>query len=245
MFHNHTFVERLRQLVAEVSELMQTINPAQEVGNNSKPQWLRFDMAVNDLSAWLNETITTGVNETLHYTAIVEANRRETGTTITQINDVITEASRLLGTPMSLELEQTEVVSSSLAQIRGQLVDLTYSIKQEENRTVLANETIHERVEYAVETGNKAAAKAQNATDTQAEVAALLQLLHENASAVNVLGEQTVGMATDKLSIASRARNHSLEKLNEASQANPDRSGVSLITGLCPESSSVAKISTL
>ena len=232
MLHNHTFVERLRELVAELSGLTQTINPALEVESNSTSQWLRFTMAVNDLSARLNETMATTMNETLHYTAIVEANRRETETTITQINDVITEASRLLGTPMNLELEQTEVLSSSLAQIRGQLVDLTHSIKQEENRTVLANGTIHERVEYAVETANKATEKAQNATDTQAQLAVLLRVLHENASAVKDLGEQTVAMVSDKLAIANRAHNHSLEKLNEASQANPDRSGVSLISSL-------------
>lgn len=229
MLHNQTFVERLRQLIVEVSGLTQTINAALEVESNSTSQWLKFAVAMNDLSGRLNETITTLVNHTLHYTAIVEANRRETEATLTQILDVITEASRLLGTPMRLELEQAEVLSSSLARVAGQLVDLMYSIMQEENRTLLANETIHSHLKYVVETANIAAERVRNATDMQAYVAAMLPPLYENASAVHILGEQTVAMVSDKLMRANRAYNDSLEMLNEASQANPDRSTVSLL----------------
>lgn len=229
MLHNQTFVERLRQLIVEVSGLTETINAALEVESNSTSQWLKFAVAMNDLSGRLNETITTSVNHTLHYTAIVEANRRETEATLTQILDVITEASRLLGTPMRLELEQAEVLSSSLARVAGQLVDLMYSIMQEENRTLLANETIHSRLKYVVETANIAAERVRNATDMQAYVAAMLPRLYENASAVHILGEQTVAMVSSKLMRANRAYNDSLEMLNEASQANPDRSTVSLL----------------
>lgn len=226
MLHNQTFVERLRQLVAEVSELTKTINATLETERNSTSQWLQFAVAVNDLSASLNETITTTVNQTLHYTAIVEANRRETESTVTQIQDVVTEASRLLNTPMRLKLEQTEVSSISLAHLANQLVNVTYGMRQEKNRIVLSNETIHEHVEHAVEITNKAVQMVQNATDTQARVAVLLRQLHANASAVNAFGEHTLGMVSNKLRISSTAYNHSLEKLHETSQPNPDRSSV-------------------
>lgn len=227
MLHNHTFVERLRRLVAEVSGLTQSINAALELESNSTSQWLQFAVVVNDLSARLNQTIATSVNDTLQYTVIVDSNRRETETTVKQIQDVITEASRLLDTPMRLELEQAEVRSRSLARVAGQMMDLTQSIVQEENRTLLANETIHARVEYVMDTANITAEKARNATDTQAEVAAMLRPLYENASAVNVLGEKTVAMVSEKLAAASKAYNDSLEMLNEARRANPDRSSVS------------------
>ena len=229
MLHNHTFVERMRQLVAGVSKLTQTINAAQEADRNSTSQWRRFASAVNNLSARLNETTESAVNHTLHFTAIVNANRRETETIVTQIYDVVTVAARLLGTPMRLKLEQVEVVSSSIARVVGQLVDLTHSITQEMNRTLTANKTIHARVEYAAKTVNISAEMARNVTDTQAQVAALLGPLNENATAVKALGEQTVAIVSDKLERASKTYNDSLEVLSQASLANPDRSRVSYL----------------
>lgn len=233
MLHNHTFVERLHQLVTEVSALTQKIAIALEVDSNSTSQWRRFAAAFHDLSASLNETIATDVTDTLRYISIVDTNRKETETTVTQIRDVIREASRLLVTPMRLELEQVEVLSRSLASVAEQLVNVTDGVIEHANRTLIANDTIHARVEYALETANNAADKAQNALDTQTQVATALRPLHENASAVNVLGEQTVALVFDKVESASRAYNNSLVILAEASLTNPDRSSVSLTTPFC------------
>lgn len=227
MPHNQTFVESLRQLVAEVSKLTQTINSALEAERNSTSQWIQFALAVDDLSLRLNNTIATTINNTLHYTAIVTANRRETETAVTEIRDVITEAARLLGTPMRMELDQVEVLSRSIARVARQLEELTRSIKQETNRTLTANKTIQARVEYAAKTVNVAAEMARNATDTQAQVAALLEPLNESASAVKVLGEQTVAMVSDKLAKAHKTYSDSLEVMYAARQANPDRTSVS------------------
>lgn len=234
MLHNHTFVERLRQLVTEISALAPQITMAMEVESNSTSQWLQIDAAFHDLNAGLNDTETTAVNETLHYTSIVDANREEIERIETQIRDVIREAFRLLDTPMRLELEQDEVLSRSLSRVAEQMVNLTDSVIHHENRTLVANETIHALVEYAVETAEDAAEKARNAYNTQYQVATLLEPLYENASRVNVLGEQTVTLVLDKLSRASRAYNDSLAMLAEASQTNPARSSVSLISTVFP-----------
>jgi len=225
--HNQTFVESLRQLVAEVSELTQTINSALEAERNSTSQWIRFGLAVDDLRLRLNNTIATTVNNTLHYAAIVTANRRETETAVTTIRDVISEAVRVLGTPMRMELDQVEVLSSSIARVAGQLEELTRSVKQETNRTLAANKTVQARVEYAAKTVNVAAEMARNASDTQAQVSALLEPLNENASAVKVLGERTVAMVSDKLAKAHKTYSDSLEVMYAARQANPDRTSVS------------------
>lgn len=227
MIHNHTFVERLRQLVTEISALTPKVIMAMEVDGNSTSQWLRFSAAFHDLNARLNDTETTAVNDTLHYTSIVDDNREEIERIETQIRDVIREAFRLLDTPMRLELEQDEVLSRSLSRVAEQMVNLTDGVMQHENRTLVANETIHARVEYAVETAEKAAERVRTVNSTQAQVAALLEPRYENASAVNVLGDQTVALVLDKLASASRAYNDSLAMLAEASQANPDRSSVS------------------
>ena len=227
MPHDQTFVESLRQLVAEVSELTQTINAALEAERNSTSQWIRFASAVDDLGLRLNNTIATTINNTLHYTAIVTANRRETETAVTEIRDVITEAARVLGTPMRMELDQVEVLSRSIARVAGQLEELTRSIKQETNRTLVANKTIQARVEYAAKTVNVAAEMARNATDTQAQVGALLEPLNKNASTVKVLGEQTVAMVSDKLAKAHKTYSDSLEVMYAARSANPDRTSVS------------------
>ena len=229
ILHNLTFVKRLRQLVAESSALTQTITRALEVDSNSTSQWLRFAAAFHDLSAKLNDTETTDVNHTLHYTAIVDANRKETESTVTQIRDIIREASRLLGTPMRLELEQDEVLSRSLALVAEQLISVTEGVIEHANRTVIANETIYARVESAVETANSASEKARDAVNTQAQVTNLLQPLYENASTVEVLGGQTVTLMLNKLASASRAYNDSLAMLAVTSQPNPDRSNVSLV----------------
>ena len=225
--HNQTFVEGLRQLVANVSGLTQTINSALETDRNSTSQWIQFALAVDDLSLRLNNTIATTVNNTLHYAAIVTANRRETETAVTEIREVITEAARVLGTPMRMELEQVEVLSSSIARVAELVEELARSVKQETNRTLAANKTIHARVEYAAKTVNVATEMARNATDTQAQVAALLEPLNENASTVKVLGEQTVAMVSDKLAKAHKTYSDSLEVMYAARQANPDRTSVS------------------
>lgn len=230
MLHNHTFVERLRQLVTEFSALDPQITMAMEVESNSTSQWLRIDAAFLDLNTGLNDTETTAVNETLHYTSIVDANKKAIERIVTQIRDVIREAFRLLDTPMRLELEQDEVLSKSLSRVAEQLVNLTDSVIHHENRTLAANETIHALVEYAVETAENAAEKAREANDTQDQVATLLEPLYENASRVNMLGEQTVALVLGQLSSASRAYNDSLAMLEEASQPNPDRSSVSVVS---------------
>lgn len=229
MIHNQTFVERLRELVTEISALAPKVTMAMEVESNSTYQWLRFSTAFHDLSARLNDTVATAVNDTLHYTAIVDDNKEEIERIETQIRDVIREAFRLLDTPMRLELEQDEVLSRSLSRVAEQMVNLTESVIQHENRTLIANETIHARVEYAVETAENALERVRTVNNTQAQVASLLEPLHENASAVNVLGDQTVALVLDKLASATRAYNESLAMLAEASRANPDRSSVSLI----------------
>lgn len=231
--HNRTFVERLRQLVTEVSALDRHIAMAMEVESNSTSQWLRIDAAFLDLNAGLNDTETTAVNETLHYTSIVDANRKAIERIVTQIRDVIREAFRLLDTPMRLELEQDEVLSRSLSRVAEQLVNLLDSVIHHENRTLAANETIHVLVEYAVETAENATKKVRDANNTQDQVTTLLQPLHKNASRVNMLGEQTVALVLDKLSNASRAYNDSLAMLEEASRANPDRSNVSVVLLYC------------
>ena len=227
--HNGTFVERLRQLVIEISALDPLIAMAMEVESNSTSQWLRIDAAFLDLNAGLNDTETTALNETLHYTSIVDANRKAIERIVTQIRDVIREAFRLLDTPMRLELEQDEMLSRSLSRVAEQLVNLLDSVIHHENRTLAANETIHALVEYAVETAENAARKVRDANNTQDQVTTLLEPLYENASRVNVLGEQTVALVLDKLSNASRAYNDSLTMLEEASQANLDRSSVSVV----------------
>ena len=230
--HNRTFAERLRQLVIEISALDPHIAMAMEVESNSTSQWLRIDAAFLDLNARLNDTKTTEVNETLHYTSIVDANRKAIERIVTQIRDVIREAFRLLDTPMRLALQQDEVLSKSLSQVAEQLVNLLDSVIHHENRTLAANETVHALVEYAVETAENAAKKVRDANNTQDEVATMLQPLYENASRVNMLGEQTVALVLDKLSNASRAYNDSLAMLEEASQVNPDRSSVSVVSTL-------------
>ena len=228
--NNHTFVERLRQLVTEISALDPQITMAMEIESISTSQWLRIDAAFLDLNVELNDTETTAVNETLHYTSIVDANKKAIERIVTQIRDVIREAFRLLDTPMRLELEQDEVLSSSLWRVAEQLANLTDSVIHHENRTLAANETIHALVEYAVETVEDAAEKARDANDTQDQAATLLEPLYENASRVNMLGEQTVALELGKLSSASRAYNDSLAMLEVANQPNPDRSSVSVIS---------------
>lgn len=228
--HNRTFVERLRQLVTEISALDPHIAMAMEVESNSTSQWLRIDSAFLDLNEGLNDTETTAVNKTLHYTSIVDANRKVIERIVTQIRDVIREAFRLLDTPMRLELEQDEVLSRSLSRVAEQLVNLLDSVIHHENRTLAANETIHALVEYAVETADNAAKKVRDVNNTQNQVATLLEPLYANASRVNMLGEQTVALVLDKLSNASRTYNDSLWMLEEASQANPDRSSVSVVS---------------
>ena len=202
---------------------------AMEVESNSTSQWLRIDAAFLDLNARLNDTETAAVNETSHYTSVVDANKKEIERIVTQIRDVVREAFRLLDTPMRLELEQDEALSRSLSRVAEQLVNLTDSVIHHENRTLAADETIHALVEYAVETAENAAEKVRNVSNTQDQVATLLKPLYESASRVNVLGEQTVALVLDKLSSASRAYNDSLAMLEEASQANPDRSSVSVV----------------
>lgn len=227
--HNLSFVKRLRQLVTEVRALGPQITLAMEVENNSTSQWLRIDAAFHDLNARLNDTEATAVNETRHYTSIVDANKKEIERIVTQIRDIIREAFRLLDTPIRLELEQDEVLSRSLTRVAEQLVNLTHSMIHHENRTLAANKTIHALVEYAVETAENASKKARNANNTQDQVARLLEPLYENGSRVNILGDQTVALVLDKLSSASRAYNDSLAILEEASQANPNRRSVSVI----------------
>jgi len=228
--NNRTFVDRLRQLVTEISALDPQITMAMEVESNSTSQWLRIDAAFLDLNAGLNDTETTAVNETLHYTSIVDANKKAIERIVTQIRDVIREAFRLLDTPMRLELEQHELLSRSLWRVAEQLANLTDSVIHHENRTLATNETIHARVEYAVETAENAAEKARDVNDTQGQAATLLEPVYENASRVNMLGEQTVALVLGKLGSASRAYYDSLAMLEEASMANPERSSVSEIS---------------
>lgn len=227
MLHNDTFVERTRQLAAEISALPPEVTTAMEVDSNSTAQWLRFSAAYHDLSARLNGTEETTVNDTFYYTSIVDDNREEIVRIETLIRDVIREAFRLLDTPMRLELEQDEALSRSLSRVAEQMVNLTDGVMQHENRTLISNETIHALVEYAVETAENVMERVQVVNNTQAQVATLLEPLYENASAVNILGEQTVALVLDKLTRASRAYNDSLAMLAEASQANPDSSSVS------------------
>ena len=232
MLHNHTFVERLRQLATEISALDPQIIMAMEVESNSTSQWLRVDRAFLDLNAELNETETTAVNETIHYTSIVDTNKIAIERIVTQIRDVLREAFRLLDTPMRLKLGQNEVLSRSLLRVAEQLVNLTDSVIHHENRTLAANDTIHALVEYAVETAENAAEKARDANNTQDQVATLLEPLYENASRLNMLGERTVVSVLDRLSSASRAYNDSLAMLEEARQPNPDRSRVSVVSSV-------------
>ncbi|XP_022780822.1 laminin subunit alpha-3-like isoform X1 [Stylophora pistillata] len=226
LVHNLTFAKRLHQLVTEVSALSQTISRALEVEGNSTSQWLTFAVAYHNLSANLNHTETTSVNRTLHYAAVVDVNRKEIASTVTQIHDVVREASRLLGTPMRLELEQNEVLSKSLAVVAEELTSVAEGLIEHANRTVIANQTIFERVESALKTTNDASEKAQNANSTRVEVTNLLQPLYENASAANALGEQTVTLMLSKLTSASKAYNDSVTMMAEASQPNSDRSSV-------------------
>ncbi|XP_068695326.1 laminin subunit beta-1-like isoform X2 [Montipora foliosa] len=224
MLHNSTFVERFYQLVTDVRELTQTIHTAQEADVNSTAQWLLFSVVVNELSAVINETVTKAVNQTLHSTAILEAHRRDSESIVSQIHDLVTEAFLLLETSIERGLGRMETSAVSLANIARQLLNMRYSIDLEANRTVVANETVYSRLEHAVAVATKSVELARNVTDTQAHVNALLSQLHGNASEVHDLGETTVAIASTKLEMASRAYNHSLQKLDEAKQANPDRS---------------------
>ena len=228
MLHNSTLVERFHQLVTDVRELTQTIHTAQEADVNSTAQWLLFSVVVNELSAVINETITMAVNQTLHFTASLEAHRRDSESIVSEIHDLVTEAFFLLETSMERGLGQMETSAVSLANIARQLLNMRYSIDLEANRTVVANETVYSRLEHAVAIATKSVELARNVSDTQAHVNALLSQLHGNASEVHDLGETTVAIASTKLEMASRTYNHSLQKLDEAKQANPDRSSVSL-----------------
>ena len=228
MLHNGTFNDRFHTLVTEVSELAQSLITAREAESNATVQWRLFSVVMNDLNM-LNGTIAVAVNQTVHFTAIVEANKKETEFTVTQIRDLVTEASRLLKMSLDRKLEQAENSSSFLANQAGKLMNLLHIMKREENGTVEAGELIHTRVEHTVEIANKSAEMARNVTEAQIHLDAMLRQLHKNASAIIVLGESTVTMASDKLAMAKRAYNHSVQKLNEARQANPDRSGVSII----------------
>lgn len=229
LLHNLTFVERLHQLVTEVSVLTQTISRALEVEGNLTSQWLTFAVACHDLSTNLNHTETTYVNHTLYYAAVVDANRKEIESTVTQIRDVVREAARLLGTPMRHKLEQNEVLSRSLALVAKELIGVAEGVIEHKNRTVTINGTIFARVESALETASNATEKAQDANSTQVQLTNLLQPLYENVSAANTLGEQIVALVLSKLTSASKAYNDSETMIAEASQPNPDRSSVSLL----------------
>lgn len=228
MVHNDTFNDRFHKLVTEVSELTQSLNVAREAESNATVQWRLFSVVMNDFNNMLNGTLAVAVNQTLHFTAIVEANKKETEFTVTQIRDLVTEASHLLERSLERKLEQAENSTSFLANQARKLMNLLHSMKREENRTLEASELIHTHVEHAVEVANKSAEMARNVTDAQIHLQALLRQLHKNASAIRVLGETAVTMASDKLVMANTAYNHSLQNMNEARQANPDRSSVSV-----------------
>ena len=256
MLHNDTFNDRFHKLVTEVIELTQSLIRAWEAESNATVQWRLFSVVMNDLNT-LNGTIAVAVNQTVQFTAIVEANKRETEFTVIQIRDLVTEASRLLKMSLDRKLDEAENSTSLLANQAGKLMNLQHIMKREENRTVEAGELIHTRVEHAVEIANKSTEMARNVTEAQIHLDALLPQLHKNASAIRVLGETTITMASDKLAMANRAYNHSVQKLNEASQANPDRSGVSIISmsyesqlrlgsfQICPRLHSVRFVQTL
>ena len=93
--------------------------------------------------------------------------------------------------------------------------------------TLAANETIHARVDHALKTATRAADKSVTLKDLQAQLTPTLQPLISNASAVRLLGHQSVVIVTTWMLNGSEVYNDSKALLDMASLPNPDRSQVS------------------
>ena len=95
------------------------------------------------------------------------------------------------------------------------------------NATLTANQTIQARVTHALRTADQAADQAIVSSDTQAQLTPTLLPLLENASAVRLLGDQTVALIAVWVANANRLNNESRALLGQTQAPNPDRSQVS------------------
>lgn len=124
-------------------------------------------------------------------------------------------------------LQPSTGLAGDLTSLSSQLLDFVIEAAKKENMTLAANETIHARVDHALKTATRAADKSVTLKDLQAQLTPTLQPLISNASAVRLLGHQSVVIVTTWMLNGSEVYNDSKALLDMTSLPNPDRSQVS------------------